>query len=465
MNHDAIIIGAGPAGMAAAATLAEAGGRALVLDDQPAPGGQIYRAIESVDKKTADVLGAEYMTGQSLARTFRKQNIDYVPDANVWQVTDGREVGYSSAGKAKLLRAPWIILATGATERPFPIPGWTLPGVMMAGATQTLLKSSGLSADGAVFAGSGPLLYLVVHQYLKAGMKIAALLDTTASNNRLGALPHLPAALSRWDLLSKGRRWMADIKRSGTAVISNVTALKVLGEGAATGMAYRIGSGGWREVASPHIFLHQGVVPNINLSMAAGIKHDWNENQLCWHPRTDDWGRTDIDGLVVAGDGAGIGGALAAEAAGRLAALGVLQGLGKIDPPTRDRRAVSLRKTLKSEGKIRPFLDAWFRPAVHFRVPVDDSAIICRCEELTLKDLRDVIDIGLAGPNQLKSFCRAGMGPCQGRFCGLTVQELIARETGRAPAEVGYYRLRPPIKPLPLEELANLEADPPSRDG
>jgi len=464
-SPDLIVVGAGPAGMAAATTAAEAGASVLLLDDQAKPGGQIYRAVEAADAASEAVLGPEYTAGRPLAAALRSSTVTYVPDAAVWQVSDGREVGYSAAGRAHLVRARQVILATGAQERPFPIPGWQLPGVMMAGAAQTLLKSSGLAAEGAVFAGSGPLLYLVVHQYLQAGVQVAALLDTTSSANRLPALAHLPGALRRWDMLSKGRRWMAAIKASGTRVVSGVSALKVLGDERASGVGYRVGTGPWREIQSEHVFVHQGVVPNVNLSFAAGIKHRWDERQLCWHPLTDAWGRTDLDGIAIAGDGAGIGGALAAEAAGRIAALGALRELGSIDAAACDAQARPHRVALEREGRLRPFLDTWFRPADHFRVPVDDTTLVCRCEELTVKDLTDVMEIGLAGPNQLKSYCRAGMGPCQGRFCGLTVQELMAREQGRTPEAVGYYRLRPPIKPVPFSELAMLDADDTVNDG
>ena len=463
MNHDIIVIGAGPAGMAAAVTAAEGGTKVLLLDDQPAPGGQIYRAIESVDANTEQVLGADYMSGRKLAEAFRSQPVDYVSDATVWQVTEGREVGYSAGGKAKLVRAPWIIMAAGAIERPFPIRGWTLPGVMMAGAAQTLLKASSLVADGAVFAGSGPLLYLVVHQYLEAGVRVAALLDTTAKSNWKAAISHLPGGLFRWDMLAKGRRWMKKIRQSGVLMVKGVTDLRVLGEDAATGIAYTTTNGQAAELAATNIFLHQGVVPHVNLAMAAGVHHEWNADQLCWCPNTDQWGRTNVDSVVMAGDGAGIGGALAAEAAGCLAALGCLAELGRIETAERDRRAQAPRAALEHEHKVRPFLDAWFKPAEHFRLPSNET-IVCRCEELTAKDIRDVIDIGIAGPNQLKSYSRAGMGSCQGRFCGLTVQEIIAGETGRAPADVGCYRLRPPIKPIPLEELADMEADPPANE-
>ena len=458
MSIDIIIIGAGPAGMLAAITATESGAKVLLLDDQPTPGGQIYRAIEAAGDKQATILGPEYMAGKPLAQNMRSTNIEYVADASVWQVTDEREVGYSSNGQARLVTAPAIILATGAIERPFPIKGWTLPGVMMAGAAQTMLKTSGLAAEGAIFAGCGPLLYLVAHQYLQAGVKIAAIVDTTAKANRLKALPHIPGALRRWDLLSKGQKWQSEIRKSGTRIINNVRALKVLGDTKAEGLSVNAG-GTWQNIPSDHIFLHQGVVPNVNLSFAASLDHDWDEQQLCWRPKTDQWCGTSIDGVYVAGDGGGIGGGLAARASGEIAALGSLAKLGLIDTAARDSKAKTARTTLRRELSIRPFLDTWFRPSDDFRVPTDDDAIICRCEELSLKDIRDTIEIGLVGPNQLKSFCRAGMGPCQGRFCGLTVQELIAKQTNRPAADVGYYRLRPPIKPLRLEELANLQIE------
>ena len=464
MDYDIIVIGAGPAGMASATTAAKYGAKVLLLDDQPAPGGQIYRAVERADGTADKVLGSEYVAGRKLTEEFRRQqSIKYVPDANVWQVTDGREVGFSSRGSAHLLRAPWIILATGAIERPFPIFGWTLPGVMMAGGAQALLKVSGLVADSAVFAGTGPLLYLVAYQYLKAGVQITALLDTTSKSTRVEAFPHLWGALSRWDMLSKGRSWMAETRKRGVQVVNNVTELRIHGMSAVDGISYRTQKGVSQKIATKNVFLHQGVIPNVNLAMAAGIGHFWHSSQLCWHPKIDAWGRTDVDGLVMAGDGIGIGGAQAAEATGHLAALGCLTELGKVDAAECENRAKPVRAALVREKKIRPFLDAWFRPVLPFRVPSDET-IVCRCEELTARDIRDVIDIGIAGPNQLKSYCRAGMGLCQGRYCGLTVQEIIGRETGREPEDVGYYRLRPPIKPIPLDELADMEADPPANE-
>ncbi len=192
--------------------------------------------------------------------------------------------------------------------------------------------------------------------------------------------------------------------------------------------------------------------------MAAGCAHEWDPAQICWRPRTDDWGETSLPGIAVAGDGAGIFGAQAAEHAGRIAALGALVRLGRLSGEKSHHRSKPHRLALARECKARPFLDALFRPGKSFRIPGQPETLVCRCEEVTAGRIRETVAAGCAGPNQLKAFCRAGMGPCQGRFCGLTVSELIAEETGRPMAEVGYYRLRPPVKPLLLEELANLDS-------
>ncbi len=115
----------------------------------------------------------------------------------------------------------------------------------------------------------------------------------------------------------------------------------------------------------------------------------------------------------------------------------------------------TIRHKLAREEMGRAFLDTLYQPAPEYRRPVGDT-IVCRCEEVTAKQVRDTADLGCEGPNQMKAFLRCGMGPCQGRLCGLTVTELIAEQRKSTPAEVGYYRLRPPVKPITLAELASL---------
>ncbi|WP_330848839.1 (2Fe-2S)-binding protein [Mangrovicoccus ximenensis] len=112
-----------------------------------------------------------------------------------------------------------------------------------------------------------------------------------------------------------------------------------------------------------------------------------------------------------------------------------------------------LEAALKADAAIRPFLEALYAPAEEVLRPAD-TVTVCRCEEVTAGAIRKAADLGAPGPNQVKSFLRAGMGPCQGRVCGLVVAALIAERRGTTMDETGYFRIRPPLKPLKLEELA-----------
>ncbi len=460
-HYDIVVVGAGPAGMAAATVAAEHGAGVLLLDEQPVAGGQIYRDVGRQTLNDRNILGPDYYHGRKLVSALQASGAEHVAGATVWQLSPEREIGVSRNGIARLLSADQVILATGAQERPFPVPGWTLTGVMTAGGAQVLLKSAALVAPDAVFAGTGPLLYLVANQYLKAGIPIRAILDTTPWANRLRALPHLPAALMNMGALLKGRRWLAELRAAGIPFIKHVEDLKLVGTDALSSVEYRHRDR-WQRMDTTRVFLHQGIVPNVNLAMATGCAHHWSDAQLCWHAVTDVWAETDVPGVTIAGDGASIDGARAAECLGRIAAFGALHRCARLDVRERDRLAAPHRRVLSEERRIRPFLDAMFRPSRQFRLPEDDATIVCRCEEVPAARVRESVALGCVGPNQLKAFSRCGMGPCQGRLCGLTISEMIARQRGVPVAEVGALRLRPPVKPLMLGELAALTAVPES---
>jgi NADPH-dependent 2,4-dienoyl-CoA reductase/sulfur reductase-like enzyme len=453
-GYDLAVVGAGPAGLAAATLGARLGLDTVLFDEQMAPGGQIYRAVTETPVGERAVLGEDYWHGAGLVRPFMESGAQYVPGATVWSVSREREIGISIGGGSRLLQARHIVLATGALERPFPIPGWTLPGVMTCGAAQILLKSSGLVARGkVVLAGTGPLLWLLAAQYLRAGAAIEALLDTTPAGNWAAALPHLPAFfVSRY--AAKGLRLMREVKR-GVKVVRGITALAARGGDRIEEVVYRVGQGGEMRLPVETLLLHQGVAPNVNLANSIGCTHRWNETQLCFAPIVDEWGMSTVAGIAIAGDGAGIAGAMAAEHRGRIAALDAAHRLGKLDERRRKRESAPHVAGLAKAERGRRFLDLLYRPAERFRLPEGDT-LVCRCEEVTTRQVLETVALGCQGPNQLKSFLRCGMGPCQGRLCGLTVTELIARARGVLPGEVDYYRLRPPVKPITLAELASL---------
>ncbi len=461
---DMVVIGAGPAGMAAAAEASAAGLRVLVVDEQAEPGGQIYRAVERVAAKRAadlNLFGEDYAYGAGVVRAFRESGADYEPETTVWQVTPEREVAISTGGRSRLVKAAHLLLATGAMERPVPAPGWTLPGVMTVGGAQALAKSAGVVPTGpTVLAGSGPLLYLVAAQLLRAGAKPEAVLETTPAANYLRAVVHLPRALAAPGCLAKGHALMAEVRRSGLRVIRFARNVRAVdgGHGALGAVEYDH-RGASRRIACETLLLHEGVVPNVQLTRSMGCAHAWDAAQRCWRPATDAWGNTDRDGVAIAGDGGGIVGARAAEHMGRLAVLEAARRLGRITESERDREARAERREWRRHVAARPLLDALYFPAPSARVPADDATLVCRCEEVSAGEIRRVVEMGCLGPNQTKAFTRCGMGPCQGRLCALTVAEVIAAARGVPVPEVGSYRVRPPIKPLTLGELAALDTE------
>ena len=459
LRCDLLIVGAGPAGMAAAIAARRHGLSVIVADEGLSAGGQIYRQAAASPLADAGALGAEYAAGRSLIERFKACGAQYFPRTLVWQIEPRPSpVAMLTRGGVDsgtlLVQAEAVLLATGAQERPWAVRGWILPGVMGVGAAQTALKSAGLvpGAD-TVLVGSGPLLWLFASQLQKAGRTIRAVVDTTPRGAWQRALRHVPRALLAADYLLKGVRMMRAVRRAGVDIHRAAQDVEVLGETHAQGVRFRTGSN-QHELAAGLVLLHQGVVPGTNAARSIGCAHRWDAAQACWHPQVDAWGRSSVPRVWIAGDGAGIGGAKVAQCAGELAALDIALDLQRIDASTRDRESRAPRATSKRHGAVRPLLDALYTPEPALRRPADD-VIVCRCEEVSAGEIRRIATLGCTGPNQMKAFSRCGMGPCQGRWCGTTVAELLLEVQDRQPDEVGYCRIRAPVKPVTIKEIAN----------
>ena len=458
---DLAVVGAGPAGLAAATVAAECGLSVALFDEQPRVGGQIHRGITASPLARPEVLGAEYWAGGSLVRAFERSGARHVAGASVWSLAprdDGTLALAVSGGapgvpRPALLHARAVIVATGALERPVPVEGWTLPGAMSVGAAQIMLKTAGLVATrGTVIAGSGPLVWLYAWQCLQAGGEIDALLDTTPRGRLARALPHAGAfALSRYAL--KGLDLLRSV-RGRVRVIEGVERVAAEGDARVTGVRFEA-RGVSASLACDTLLLHQGVVPHAPLALAAGCAIAWNDAQACFEPVVDAWGASSLAGVWIAGDAANVAGADAATPRGALAALAVAHALGRFDAAQRDRKARRFRDALAQALRGRAFLDSLYRPADAFRVPPDET-IACRCEEVTAGRVREVLREGASGPNQAKALARCGMGPCQGRLCAPTVTALVVQACGVPPSEAGTYRQRFPVKPVTLGELASL---------
>ena len=450
MTVELAIIGAGPAGMAAAALADELGLETVLIDEQGSPGGQIYRAIERAEPDTP--LGSDYLTGRPLVAALKASRVDYRPGTTLWHIDPEGVLFLETAARTETLTARRILLATGAFERPVPIPGWTLPGVMTAGAAQILLKSSGLVPEGrVVLAGQGPLFYLVAAQLACAGAAPAALFETAPIENYLEAIRPLAGLWTGRRLLTKGLGLIAAVKRAGIPIRRGVRGLRAVGRRRLERVAWDDG-----EFAADYLLLHEGIIPNVQVSLALQLRHQWDEAQLCWRPSLDAWGQTSLANIAVAGDGGGIWGAEAAVLTGRLAALDAALWLGHIGGDERDRRAAPIRTALDHERASRRFLDRLYRPSRSVLIPAADEVIACRCEEVSVGRVRSAARLAASGPNQIKAFTRCGMGPCQGRICGPVVAAIAADVRGKPIAEIGTYRPRAPFKPITVGALADL---------
>lgn len=452
MTADLAIIGAGPAGMAAAVEAASLGLSVLLVDEQDAPGGQVFRAVERTGGDPA-LASDDATAGAALVRALRAApGIDYRPGATLWHADpDSLHLSLLRGGVAEDATAGRLLLATGAQERPVPIPGWTLPGVMGAGAAQIMLKSAGAVPRGpVVIAGQGPLCWLIAAQMLRAGAGPVTLLETRHTSPTVAAM-HTGGLWEGRSHLLKGLALMREARRRGLRVVRGVRDVQALGATHLDGVRWDGGS-----MACDTLLLHEGVIPATHITRALGLDHRWDAAQLCWRPVLDPWGATSHARIAVAGDGGGIGGWQAAAATGRLAALDAACRAGRIVADERDRRAQPHRAALRRTLALRPFLDALYAPAPGVLAPTDDATIACRCEEITAGQVRAAARLGATGPNQAKAYLRCGMGPCQGRMCGTTVAALIAAERGIPIEQAGALRPRAPFKPVTVGALAGL---------
>ncbi len=449
-DPDLIIIGAGPAGMAAAVEASYRGAKVLLLEEQPAAGGQIYRNV-SDNVTRSRYLGEEYFAGLGLVDALSESDVICEFGATVWRIEDGPRVVWSRDGVSRICSARHVLIAGGAQERPTPFPGWELTGVMSAGAAQILMKNAGLLPKDAILAGSGPLMYLIATQLIDAGAPPKAIVETQSMMNMLRSLRHLPRAMFAPHNLFKGLLLLRKIRKSGIVRFTGASSFRAGTKADGTiRFSFKVRDTA-HQLDTSLVLAHQGVVPSTHMGRAAGVVHEWSAGQQTFEPIVDKWGRTNKSGIHIAGDGAGIGGAQAAVSSGRIAVWDILFQLGFVSIDQRNQSAAPDQAGLRRSLAIRPFLDAMYKPPDEILAP-DGETVVCRCEELTASTIRKSIGEGASGPRQIKTSTRSGMGPCQGRLCDLPIQGILSSYgTARFSSQA-----RTPIKPVKLGELADL---------
>ena len=404
-RYDVVVIGAGPAGMAAACTAAESGAAVALVDFNPAPGGQIWRG-----SPPGDALAARWFDrfrGAPVERFFETQVIDR-PSAGV--------ILCDSPNGVCELSFSALILATGARERFLPFPGWTLPNVLGAGGLQALAKG-GLSVAGksVVVAGSGPLLLAVAAWLRRHGADVPLIAEQAPLRRifRFAALlPRHPSKLSQAWSLRPGRRYF-----------TNCWPVRAAGEGKLESVTLRREGAAWSEPCD-YLACGFGLVPNVELALLLGCR------TARGFVAVDEWQQTSQEQVYCAGEPVAIGGVDLALTTGEIAGLAAT---GRRDQarrrfPARS-RALRFAAALERAFALRDELKLLPEPAT----------LVCRCEDVPLSRLRE-----FAGWRPAKLHTRCGMGPCQGRVCGPAAEFLLGRSN---------HSVRPPLFPVPAGTL------------
>lgn len=441
-----VIVGTGPAGLAAARALVDAGLRPIVIEEASQPGGQGTRRLSPLTEPHREALfgkAADALARREAAEDALLRRCDVRTGTLVWACHDNRLELLGPEGFSSL---PYthLVIAVGATDRLMPVPGWTLPGVFTLGGAQVALKRhASFIGQKVVFAGSSPLLYLAAAQYLRLGHRDLTVLDTTPARGKAGAFPAMLRHAPRSAL--QGLSLIAELRRGGVSMHWGVRLEAIEGAGRVERLRYTTARGGPGTAEADAVALGHGLRAETQLAELAGAAFDYDPAFRQWFPRTDEMGRAG-DRLWLAGDSARTGGAEAADAAGHLAARSLLESLGH---PVDATAAGRDKRRLRAQQSFQRAMTGAFRWPAEQAAALSDDVLVCRCERVTAGEIRSALATP-SGPtevNRVKSITRCGMGRCQGRFCGQALAEIVASATGTTP---GRLRAQAPIRPIPL---------------
>lgn len=460
-----LVIGGGPAGLSAAATAAEAGVDVVLVDERSKLGGQYYKqppAQRTIEEKHLD---DQYREGRALIERARSAGATIIDGVNVWGVFGPDRLVAAGGAERYELRPERLVLAVGAYERGVPVPGWTLPGVMTTGAGQTLLRSSQVSPGSRVLvAGNGPLNLQLAAELVRAGVDVAALVELGDLRpwKHASLAPRLAAAP---DLVRKGLGYRATLARARVPVIDRSAAIAFEGTDAVTAaIVARIGADGLSVPGTERRFdvdavcVGYGFLPSTEIARSLGCAHHYDESAGALVAERTSSGLTSVDGVWLVGDAGGIRGAHVAAAQGTLAAAEVVASLGRSRTGDLDEAVAGAARRVERHLRFQTAMQRLFAAPPLFDELADDATVLCRCESVTLGEVRRSLVAGTESPGALKRVTRAGMGKCQGRYCGPVLAAMTSRRTGVPIDEFASFAPQPPAKPIAI----SLAAAPPT---
>jgi thioredoxin reductase/bacterioferritin-associated ferredoxin len=447
-SFDLIVIGAGPAGGEAALAAASFGLTVALLDEGPEPGGQVWRAPRTKAAK-AKAPDADRARGDALRARIGDSSVQVLRGMQVWDVRPGFAVSCVSARGGRLLTAPRVVLATGAIERILPFDGWTTPGVFGLAAATALIKSEGaLAGKDIVIAGQGPLLIAVAAKALSLGKMPLAIIDRASIadwGRAFMGFAHVPS------MALTGAQWMAQIKRAGVPILRNSAVVGAKGGSRLTSVSIRnLTKGTTTEMDADTLYIGNGLAPGDEIHRLLGLRQQPDVLRGGYRTGCDSDRRSSLNGLYVAGDGAGVHGALPSAVQGQLAGLAAALDHGAMDATRHEDETRHLKRRLRRYVRFADASCTLMQFPTESLQEVPATTIVCRCEDVTAGDILQAQRSGACDINQLKHFTRLGMGPCQGRLCAMNAADFL-----RADAPEGGLRLTPraPVRPIEMEAL------------
>jgi len=454
------VIGAGPGGLSAAITAAQAGVQVTLLDEYPHPGGQYLRGAQR--EKAVSAKSKTERLSRNLLEQLSSQNIEVRTGTLVWGI-DGLRLALNSKRGTEWLEAKKVIIATGARELVAPFPGWTLPGVMTVGAAQILVKEHGvLPGKRILLAGSGPLL-LATASMLSLSEQEVSILGILETAQPLSWMKFAPVALSNLERVLEGWQYVKSlfankipyrfgysvIRAEGTERLTGVTIAKVNRQG-------NLIPGSEQHVPLDILCIGFGFIPNTELTQLAGCAHEYFPERGGWVPITDETFQTSVPGIYAVGETAGVLGAKAALIQGEIAGSAVALALKQLNKDEFARRYIPLNRQLQPLKRFGAMLNTHFRPPPALDNLITEETIICRCEQVRAGEIRQAIQQGVNTLSGLKNWLPVGQGHCQGRTCGPLLARLVNGGTGVPASKIGTFRPRPPLKPIPVGAMGTI---------
>lgn len=464
-KYDVIIVGSGFSGIVAAGILADHQLNVLMVDENIHLGGQLLRKIPEILGNYSNYK-PDYVKkiGFAFVENVKSKKIHIMNRTCVVGVFPGNRLMMETARKEiHEVTADAVLFATGARERYVPFKGWTLPGVYSTGMTQVLMKSSGiLPGRNIVVGGSGLFLFSVAYEILKNKGKIPAVLEQTGM---MGKIKMLPALLHQFSKVTEGARYMSKIIFNGVPIKHRRKIIEARGKDCVEEVVVgKVDANGKLKEGSEKIYkadalaIGYGFVPNVEAPVMAGCEMEYAKHNGGWTVKVNDRLETSVENILAAGEITGVGGALKSINEGKITGHTILRKFEKISEEDFQQTLKKLNRERKHHMQFVYYFNSLYQIPAGIIEDVPEDTVVCRCEDITMGDIKKGIAKGYNTPKALKSYARLSMGNCQGRTCGPVVYDTLSLLTGNHPQTAGPFLSRPPLKPVSIAALANLES-------